>query len=332
MDNPPSGQITSAQELKNLLEFTFPLDEIIYAFGYGSGVFSQQLEATKLSQDNNMVDMIIVVKDSYIFHKENLELNPHHYVASWFASDPAARITWWQRHALENSLLTNPRVYFNVLDGLKYGVVQVDDLVDDLKHWKYLYLAGRLHKPVQEIFDQSTTPDRESLSVPFYQQKCNLPAALSTALLLLSSNEQSTVSSARIYEQTAALSYAGDFRTSIGAEDPAKITKLVSAPGQLQRFHDLYQPSVNSLQEQGLLQVSSDDVWSWDSSASAREHLLQAVPSRLWHHHDLRKALARTVAPAARYQSMKGIFTAGLSRGAVYAFRKLSKGALRFLK
>lgn len=31
---------------------------------------------------------------------------------------------------------------------IKYGVISTDSLTEDLMHWKTMYVAGRLHKPV----------------------------------------------------------------------------------------------------------------------------------------------------------------------------------------
>jgi translocator assembly and maintenance protein 41 len=329
---PDVGQITSAQRLQNLVTTTFPNDELVYAFGYGSGVFSQELDYSKPSQDN-LIDIILVVRDSYKFHQENLQRNPHHYTSYFFVSDPAARITWWQRHFVETRFFKNPKVYFNVTDGLKYGVVQDEDLKGDLQHWKYLYLAGRMHKPTVELrFDPLTNSVAQD-SVEYYQQAHNLPAALSASLLVLQQKGQEGVlTPTQVFMQIASLSYTGDFRTAIGAEDPEKIHKLVTAPGQLERFHALYKPSIDSLQAQGVLQGSCDNSWSFDTSASALNHLWANVPSRLRNNTNLQTVLAGIVAPAARYQSMKGLVTAGFSRSAAYSARKLSKGILRFIK
>ena len=333
MSDMTSGQLTSIQELRNLVENTFPQEELVYAFGYGSGVFSQQLDLANPSQDN-LVDLILVVRDSYNFHRDNLRSNPQHYTSHLFASDPAARITWWQRHKVETRFFRNPRVYFNVTDGLKYGVVQEVDLITDLKDWQYLYLAGRMHKPTVQILNRLTSSHLAQDSVEYYQQTHNLPAALSAALLLQSQHQpQGTISPTQVFTQIAALSYTGDFRTAIGAEDPHKITKLVSAPGQLQRFHALYQQSVESLTTKGILQASSaEETWAFDTNPAALDHLQANLPSHLRYSSNLQAALAQTVAPSARYQSVKGLATAGLSRSVAYAARKLSKGVLRFMK
>jgi translocator assembly and maintenance protein 41 len=358
------GQMASAEHLEKLLENTFPQEEIVYAFGYGSGVFSQHLNIDNQapsskdnndSNDNIMIDIILVVRDSYKFHRDNLSKNPQHYVSTWLAADKAARITWWQRHSVENAWFSNPRVYFNVTKGLKYGVVPLEDLQSDLQHWKYLYLAGRMQKPTLPIIDRLVVEQLDD-SIPriLYQQTHNLPAALSAALLLQpqtasgsSCSSSTVVSPTQIYTTIASLSYTGDFRTAIGAEDPQKITKLVSAPGQLQRFHSLYQSSVDLLVEQGVLQRSSTPItddnddddgqeesiyWSIDSSTAAKDHLWSHLPQRLQHQDHLQAALTRIVAPAARYQSIKGLASAGFSQSAAYAARKLSKGIFRFIK
>ena len=323
------GQLQSVESLRSLLEAQLPLDYVVHTFGYGSGVLSQESSASPSS--NGIIDVILVVRDSFAFHKVNAKQNPDHY----YLRDPSW-ITWWQRHDSRTAMFINPKVYFNVTEKLKYGVVQLEDLQEDLTDWKYLYLAGRLHKPTVTILDRDS-------SVPELESNCNLPAALSAGLLLSST---STLTSGELFCQIASLSYAGDFRMKAGAEDPQKIKKLVYSPGQLDRFSQLYAPALQNLEEQGLLQAirpSSTGVvsYEWDAnSTSAHSLLWKTLPlslkSRCYDESDhkasrraLQDALPNLVAPAARYQSLKGGITAGPSTAARYAWRKLSKGLLR---
>ena len=139
------GQLASTDSLTALLD-SFPQDPLVYAFGYGSGVFSQTLGNQK---HEGMLDMVFVVDDAYAFHNENIERNPHHY-ATWLRVGGPNLVCRMQR----NFVLKDACVLFHVVDDpvpMKYGVVQVEDLLRDLTLWESLYLAGRLHKPTLTI-------------------------------------------------------------------------------------------------------------------------------------------------------------------------------------
>ena len=369
---------------------TLPTNEIVYAFAYGSGVFSQQPKQQQQQQPeqnkqqqydpkNRMVDLIIVVKDSFQFHLQNYRRNPMHYwtppywmiplafpslsssllhsqpeqirqqqqqrirkgtmifgkqqqqheetLALWFTQlqrglwkqqQPQTRSgrgggggegSEWEKNDTQSlwngfwggtypttTTFINPGVYFNLVNNndnnetntissFKYGIVQVEDLLDDLKHWNCLYLAGRMHKPIVPLsllssssFDHYSKQQQQQWKtvIESYQQN-NLIAALSTALLLLlssstplslSSSTTTTTTTTRqqrrrslqqshklqfmlseqdIYRTIAELSYRGDYRMYTSAEDPNKITNLITSPGQLQRFRNLYEPCWNHL-------------------------------------------------------------------------------------
>lgn len=384
------GQLTSSAELQGIFNQVFPQqEEIVYAFGYGSGVFVQQEQQQEKDEcddgdadtvgqqetETKMLDMILVVRDSLQFHTINQQINPHHY-APLFRHRPSWS-TWWQRHNMNiplfGNVLYNPKVFFNFVETpfIKYGVMDVHDLTLDLKGWDSLYIAGRMHKPTATVLDNTTatTSSCASTDILRLQQQHNLPAAVSMALLLAACcnnnkqhNEnmtsQTTMSLAELYSQISALSYTGDFRMQVGAEDPGKVNKLVHSPGQLGRFHQMYyKPALVPLMECGLLSMSSATIHWNPSEAAAVKHLWEQLPQRFQHlpyynHHirnitnnnhnsiskwilngaaqsELQTELHQIVAPAARYQSFKGLWTAGLSKSARYALAKLSKGILR---
>lgn len=130
------GQLASQNGLREVTDH-FPQNSLVYAFGYGSGVFSQSLNDKHVG----MLDMILVVDDANQFHKENMEKNPTHY-PSWLKLSGAGMAGGMQR----NFVLNDARVFFQVVDNpvpMKYGVVHKDDLVRDLTLWESLYLAGR---------------------------------------------------------------------------------------------------------------------------------------------------------------------------------------------
>ncbi|GAX17509.1 hypothetical protein FisN_18Lh150 [Fistulifera solaris] len=320
------GALIDATELERLLERSLPVDEIVHCIAYGSGVFAQQSNMAT----PNVVDLIVVVRDTYQFHRSNLQQNPAHYAGSplMLCRDPARCITSFQRHNLEfNHWLRNPKFYFNLCENnLKYGVVQKEDFLEDLQKWKYLYGAGRCHKPVLTFVKHDDEIEEA-------QEKKNLPGAVSAALLL---SESDTLSPVELFTRIAGLSYAGDPRMQVMAEDPKKVESLVKSPGQLQRFSQLYEESIHELEKQGIVNrlSNTDEIKhqriEWDArNPRVREILRKNIPFPVTQTSNLQERLRSTVAAAARYQSMKGLITAGLGKSLAYATRKLSKGLLR---
>jgi translocator assembly and maintenance protein 41 len=153
-----------------------------------------------------LLEIILVVTDAENFHRNNLQIHPHHY-ATWLRPGGASTASWMQR----NFFLLDTKVLFHVVDDqvpMKYGVVQQDDMFQDLTEWEYMYLAGRLHKPTLPII---SPPDS------FLQaQNFNLQAAVAAALLLLSKDATSPhITWSTFYNRIASLSYNGDFRMQV---------------------------------------------------------------------------------------------------------------------
>lgn len=173
--------------MNNLPHSTLPLllryfPSVSHAFAYGSGIFPQPGLYSAGGKKGPMIDLIFVVPNAREWHskvqsvgrmslflftihlllQQNLSLNPSHY--SWMIqrvdrARPGLGASWVQSIADQVGV----GVHFNPLVDLplsasssqplriKYGVVEVSELDQDLRTWNRLYLAGRMHKPVSEI-------------------------------------------------------------------------------------------------------------------------------------------------------------------------------------
>ncbi|PPR08162.1 hypothetical protein CVT24_012126 [Panaeolus cyanescens] len=214
---------------------------IRYAFAYGSGVFEQDgySEGSALSSssasgspqstgqvqvnktDRPMVDFIFAVTHPGHFHSINMQQNPSHYPmhARMLGSDYVSKV-----QAL------GPGVWFNAYVPMgdvtiKYGITTVDNLCADLLSWRTLYLAGRMHKPLRIIKDDA----RVRLT-----QQVNLTSAVRAALLTLPERFTET----ELYERIAGISYSGDPRMVLPAENRGKVGNIVRKQGR--QFGELY--------------------------------------------------------------------------------------------
>lgn len=217
---------------------------IRYAFAYGSGVFPQtslgSAEKSTLHPNpspaissvqkgkSKMIDFIFGVSYTQHWHSLNLHQHRDHYsaVGSLGSSFVSSIQDKW-----------GAGVYFNpyiTVNGtlIKYGVVNLDTLCRDLSEWDTLYLAGRLQKPVKILRDNP----RVRLA-----NQINLISAVRTALLLL----PSSFTEQDLYGTIAGISYLGDPRMSLPAENVNKVSNIVKH--QLPNFRRLYAPLIENL-------------------------------------------------------------------------------------
>lgn len=175
-----------------------------------------------------MIDFIFGVSYTQHWHSLNLQQHRDHYSA--IGSLGSSFISRVQDNY-------GAGVYFNpyvTVNGtlIKYGVVNLDTLCRDLSEWDTLYLAGRLHKPVKILRDDP----RVRLA-----NQINLISAVRTALLLLPPE----FTEQNLYGTIAGLSYLGDPRMALPAENPNKVANIVKY--QLPNFRRLYAPLIDNL-------------------------------------------------------------------------------------
>ncbi|XP_064860552.1 phosphatidate cytidylyltransferase, mitochondrial [Oncorhynchus nerka] len=325
----PALQNTSVLYRRILSQFP---QDISLAFAYGSGVFKQN-GTSQGQMGKNMLDFVFAVDDPVTWHTMNLMQNRKHYSALKFLG-PRKISRIQEEHGAG--------VYYNTLvpvDGriMKYGVISTDSLIDDLLHWKTLYIAGRLHKPVKILVQGENGKMRAALVG-------NLKSAVTASFLML----PESFSEEDLLLQIAGLSYAGDFRMVIG-EDRSKVANIVKE--NVQHFRILYNnilqecPQVVYKPQQGKLEV--------DKSPEGQFVQLMALPRTLQQritrlvdppgkNRDVEEILLQVaqdpdcgsvvqqgissiVKSSSITQTAKGIATAGLLKSLSYSTKKLQK-------
>lgn len=317
----------------------FPQDQFAFCFAYGSAV-KKQLGYAGPAQANAMIDTIFCIQDSNKWHQSNLQINPSHYSAiRRFGASFVSRV----------QTIGGAKIYFNTLipwdDGslLKYGVVTKNHLIEDLNDWTHLYLAGRLHKPV-EVLHQPDSQTSEAL-------QRNLVSAVRASLLMLPEN----FTSYELFHTVSSLSYTGDFRMIFG-ENKNKVHNIVAS--QQNEFEHLYAPVFLEPEIKSVLHLAAKKLQQSCSLDTRLQHLHQ-LPSALkrqilnncWENaakNDytdqeqsetfeklaasstktakmVRKSIMEIVWFSSVCQSIKNIPTAGLAKSLRYSWKKALK-------
>ncbi|ODV59604.1 putative phosphatidate cytidylyltransferase, partial [Ascoidea rubescens DSM 1968] len=263
---------------KILFSFSSPID---YSFAYGSGVIKQS-NYDKFKK-KPQIDLIFATNYPKTFHSSNLKENYNHYsFLKYFGAD---FLLFFQK--------IGAHVYFNpyvLIDNhqIKYGIISIENLIDDLVNWENFYMAGRLQKPVKTLIEDPRLR---------FANQLNLYNALNLSLLLLNSqnnNNSNQFSTWELFNKIASLSYSGDIRMKIGGENPHKVSNIVSA--QFHHFTNLYKP---------FIEISKDEQFILPLNKSNETYQFNNNPIIT--------------------QSSKGILTAGLSKSISYALEKRNK-------
>ncbi len=349
-----SGVKDLRSNLARLLHDHFPVAGIDHAFAYGSGVLPQPGLYQLGDSQAPMVDLLFVVREPVDWHTANMSRNPHHYAKPMSMLGPSA-VQWASQNI-------GSGVYFNAmvdlpasgLDGfgpkglggvkIKYGVASTDSVHRDLIEWSSLYVAGRLHKPVETLVEDQRIVEA---------QQRNLSSAVRTAILLLveriaaariRSNKASSFSfsASQLFHTICSLSYTGDVRVGI-AEDARKVDRILD--GSRDRLLDMYVPILEQEVAHGTISLESipegrtngidalrlgSDGSRFRVSLPHADGLVASLPAALRQKIteqgcSLHSALASTVRRSSARQAALGLVSAGPAKAARYVWRKLAK-------
>lgn len=318
-----------------LLSF-FPVVE--YAMAYGSGVFSQAPQDLAAKKALPMLDFIFAVNNPSAWHEKNLRMNPTHYSslatlggANWIARVQESKLgagVWFNTLVPVPHSALSGSVYPKQQRLMKYGVVSMQSLVNDLTLWNSLYIAGRMHKPVKNLRCPSTALNPSALDAAVNQ---NLRSALCAALLALPPEFDSY----QLYSAITGLSYGGDWRMAFG-EDPNKVNNIVA--NNASAFHTLYSPLFTQAPFSQLLSHVAREGplndFSLDVSLSALSHLKSGLPIPIQKRlsaapnnktKPLNFHLAQIVAASSRGQGILGLISAGPLKALSYSAAKVVK-------
>ena len=321
------------EELLQKIISKFP-SGMSFAFAYGSGIFHQKGNISS----QNMLDFVFVLDNPQKWHGDNMYIKPHthHYSA-------IKRFGTGTLVSLQDKL--GAGVYYNTLvpmEGrmIKYGTVSRKNFLLDLNDWQWLYLAGRLHKPVKALIQR---PDDEDMKSAL---KANLNSALTAVLLCL----PEYFTEEELFLCIAGLSYAGDFRMVVG-ENKNKVHNIVSS--NFESFQELYRPILMSSSQ--LHFISSSGKYHQNQENDMILSRLRALPrnlqvkvaqaiegkkgnpsliesalvkaskDRVYCSQLVEKGVKSIVKRSSISQSVKGIITAGGRKTLIYSAQKLTK-------
>lgn len=303
---------------------------VLSLIGYGLGVLPQAgYDNTKLQ-----IDFINVVENSLQFHKGNLKQHPKHYLTRW-----KSLIRWIQG---PEGVYFNPYCQINS-HTVKYGVVLRQLVLHDLLEWNQLYIAGRLHKPVNFVKD-------DDAMIKFLNQ-FNLKNAMTLLVIMLGTQQLKLAipkqfSERQLYEQITRLSYLGDFRMKVGGENPNKIKNIVEK--QYDLFKQVYEPIIDYFIHRGYLVIvenGANKMFRPNLLVNNRIQLVLNLPlgfrKQLYGMYqdklikeiakdshlasNLERVVSRTIMALLMKQAIRGIFLAGLWNLVKYAWAKNAK-------
>ena len=301
---------------ERVIDFANTIPNAVCVKAYGSSIAYQEGYS---ANEKKQVDLIVVVDDIKTFYNDNMKKNSYMYNLTPKIYCTIAKEKSLRKHA---SICYTTHINYGC-DNYKMGVIEKKDVLDDLLNWKTFYIAGRFQK---EMFTAIKDDDIEKANI------LNKRNALVVSLLLLD-KDKNTLSD--LYETLCSLSYKGDTRKMVKAEDPNKVKKL--AKGSKDFFDKEYKDKTTlfKVTDDEKLLIDYDKVYSYikalptNLANSLNNVIEQKLPKDLERQKikdEINKYLVKIIKSSSLGQTTKGILTTGPVNSISYVFEKIKKG------
>src|SRR5574344_1901159 len=172
-----------------------------------------------ISTKPDTINTIVAVNNTQEWNQKNYSINKSDYCKRGYfylkssCSDYLTKINYISYLKYHNSMF-------------KIGIINKDDLEDDLINWRHGVMSGRFQKPIELI----KTDDSLNRAI-----KIDRLNALRASLILLAESESTEFD---LYHTICSLSYIGDIRMKLKFENPNKISNIVN--GSFEEFKSIY--------------------------------------------------------------------------------------------
>lgn len=274
-------------------EFLNERPEVVAAFGYGSGVFKQLGYDSK---EKPQIDLILIVNDMKLWHKENIKKNPKDYSfigRNFFLNSSIDEIKGITGITYQSNIEYKGHLF-------KYGIIEYGDFVRHMQTWDSFYVPGRFQKPILTIKSNNFIDEL------ILQNRRN---ACKVGLLCLNNKDLKD-----LYLTICNLSYSGDTRMKV-AENPKKVDNIVGASydkfNEMYNFNDLYQKNGEQIEYEIDIDELPSSLEKYIKDDKTKEKVMEYLS-------DLNRK-------ESSLQTMKGIKTNGIVKSLRYGLAKVLK-------
>lgn len=274
-------------------EFLNERPEVVAAFGYGSGVFKQLGYDSK---EKPQIDLILIVNDMKLWHKENIKKNPKDYSfigRNFFLNSSLDEIKGITGITYQSNIEYKGHLF-------KYGIIEYGDFVRHMQTWDSFYVPGRFQKPILTIKSNNFIDEL------ILQNRRN---ACKVGLLCLNNKDLKD-----LYLTICNLSYSGDTRMKV-AENPKKVENIVGASydkfNEMYNFNDLYQKNGERIEYEIDIDELPSSLEKYIKDDKTKEKVMEYLS-------DLNRK-------ESSLQTMKGIKTNGIIKSLRYGLAKVLK-------